>query len=70
MRRTRRRHGGPWPRAGPGTALRNRRQGCGRLPPVRTVYCATDLGVGTMRVTLIAERSISSVTRGATSFFQ
>ena len=41
-----------------------------RSLPARLAYCATDFGVGTIRVTRIAERSISSVTRGATSFFQ
>ena len=38
--------------------------------PTRLRYWATDLGVGTIRVTRIADRSISSLTRGATSFFQ
>ena len=59
----------PWSTAAeavPASALRGR----GGRPPLRLAYCATDFGVGTMRVTRIAERSISSVTRGATSFFQ
>ena len=49
---------------------RLRRSQHGGPPPLRLAYCATDFGVGTMRVTRIAERSISSETRGATSFFQ
>ena len=46
----------------------------GRSPDPRRhagpAYCATDFGVGTRRVTRIAERSISAATRGATSFSQ